>query len=334
MPRRCGCNVDLDLPGGVDARVVLLDLNGFNEQLSGPIIDLIALINSRRPSTIFSIESESGVKLTNDFTTLFQRVHNFSPTITQLPSGPSLTTNIPTSPLSTSFLTSLPSVTSTNSTDPNTRRLHHQVAVGGTFDHLHIGHKLLLTATILLADPSQPRKITIGITGDALLVNKKHASALESWSVRQQRCADFVETILCFHPNPSVIRSVEERNDEDVPNGKVVAVTYTPSKGSGQTAEGDESSITINYTQIQDPFGPTITDENITALVVTAETRAGGKAVNDKREEKGWAELEVFEVGVLESGSGDGEVKEGFEGKIGSTEIRRRIVELQQQTEK
>jgi phosphopantetheine adenylyltransferase len=323
-------HIDLDLPGGIDARVVLIDSKGPNAQLSGPVVDLSTLIKSRQPSTIFSTEAETGIKLTKDFTILYHSIHNSSPEITQLPSGPSLTTNIPTSPLSTSFLTSLPSTT-TATTDPSpTRKPHHQVAVGGTFDHLHIGHKLLLTATILLADPSQPRKITIGITGDALLVNKKHASALESWSVRQQRCAEFVESILCFHPNPPVIRSVEERNDGDVPNGKVVAVTYTPANDTDRTSDGHAPPITINYTQIQDPFGPTITDENITALVVTAETRAGGKAVNDRRKEKGWAELEVFEVGVLDSGAGDGEVKEGFEGKIGSTEIRRRIVEAQE----
>ena len=55
--------------------------------------------------------------------------------------------------------------------------------------------------------------------------------------------------------------------------------------------------------------------------------------MNDKRAEKGWAELEVFEVDVLDAEPGDGEEEEGqaaketFESKISSTELRRRIAE-------
>ena len=97
-----------------------------------------------------------------------------------------------------------------------------------------------------------------------------------------------------------------------------------------------ESSVVINYTLITDPFGPTITDPDISAIVVSAETRGGGKAVNDKRKEKGWKELEVFEVGVLDATpsqdeEADEKVKDGFADKISSTEIRRRIVEMEKQ---
>ena len=189
---------------------------------------------------------------------------------------------------------------------------------------------LLLTATILLAEPSspasstnkKPRHITIGITGDELLVNKKYGSVVESWSTRQERTAEFVESILVFHKDSDSIKKTEHIN-EPGPNGKVVRVSY-----------GDD--ISINYTEIKDPFGPTITDESITALVISGETRAGGKAVNDKRKEKGWKELEVFEVDVLDAGVGldeseisDKQEKQSFESKISSTEIRRRLHEAQ-----
>ena len=93
------------------------------------------------------------------------------------------------------------------------------------------------------------------------------------------------------------------------------------------------SSITINYVQILDPYGPTITDENISALVLSHETRSGGKAINEKRLEKGWRPLEVFEIDVLDvSRSGDDQkdsdtATAAFESKISSTEIRRRIHE-------
>lgn len=67
--------------------------------------------------------------------------------------------------------------------------------------------------------------------------------------------------------------------------------------------------------------------------MVSAETRKGGAAVNEKRREKGWKELEVWEVGILDAEPGDGEgqavreVTEGFEGKVSSTDIRRRLAE-------
>ena len=236
----------------------------------------------------------------------------------RLPSGPAISTSSSTSKPSESVI------------DDRPLQSHTSVAVGGTFDHLHIGHKLLLTGTILAAEPSStgsPRLITVGITGDELLVNKKYGNVVESWDSRQQRTAEFVESILTFHHDVPSIRSVQQIN-EPGPNGRVVRVTYSTTTTTSPTDE-----ITINYTKISDPFGPTITDENISALVISAETRAGGNAVNDKRGEKGWKALEVFEVDVLDAGAGDGdetgvkEVKKGFDSKISSTEIRRRFAE-------
>jgi hypothetical protein len=66
--------------------------------------------------------------------------------------------------------------------------IHTTVVVGGTFDHLHAGHKLLLTATALLLQPSTPsmeveRRLIIGIIGDQLLKNK-YAKYLQSWKQR------------------------------------------------------------------------------------------------------------------------------------------------------
>lgn len=203
------------------------------------------------------------------------------------------------------------------------KKHHRKVAVGGTFDHLHIGHKLLLTMTVFIAQPgSEDREITVGITGDELLVKKKHASVLESWDIRQQRSADFVESILIVRSDAKSVRTTEHI-DQPGPNGKVVKVTYNT---------GDTGKVTINYVRISDPFGPTITDESITALVISAETRAGGEAVNDKRTEQGWAPLEVFEVDVLDPASINGGDRPtstnnvtDFATKISSTEIRRRL---------
>ena len=161
--------------------------------------------------------------------------------------------------------------------------------------------------------------ITIGITGDELLVNKKYAEVLESWEERWQGVWDFLQSIVDFTPPGSGDIKVE-RVSNPGPNGKYVVVTISP-------------ALDFRFVQISDPFGPTITDKDITALVVSKETRSGGKAVNDERQKKGWPLLDVFEVDVLdltdESSAPEGGVSsESFEAKISSTEIRRRRMNL------
>ncbi|KIX07548.1 uncharacterized protein Z518_02201 [Rhinocladiella mackenziei CBS 650.93] len=310
-------NVELDFPSGLDVRIFMLEarLGELPETmvgkqiLSGPIVDLQTFVLSSRPyETLYSVEGETGEASLKSLVTAWQSTSKSAPPVQRLPSGPAIT-HSEGSPVFSS--------------EDGPITTHKSVAVGGTFDHLHIGHKLLLTATVLASEPADlafptktPRLITVGITGDALLVNKKYGTVVESWSDRQQRTAEFIESILVFHPNvPSITNT--EYIDKAGPNGKVVRVTY-----------GDE--ISINYTQISDPFGPTITDEEISALVISMETRAGGKAVNDKRKGKGWKELEIFEVGVLDgedTSDGPKKEKQNFESKISSTEMRKRLQE-------
>lgn len=58
--------------------------------------------------------------------------------------------------------------------------LHYrQVAVGGTFDRLHAGHRLLLAAAALLASDF----VYVGITSDALLANKEAKQLLQRYEV-------------------------------------------------------------------------------------------------------------------------------------------------------
>ena len=319
--------VELDFPGGVDVRIFMLEAireapeTSVNYAFSGPLIDMATLVASRARiyDPIFSIESEEGEHILQAFLKLHSVLPNPSPpNVRRMIGGTSITTS------------SQKSDARQAATEPlQPPPPHHSVIVGGTFDHLHIGHKLLLTATALVLSPSPSpisnRLITIGITGDELLVNKKFAPEVESWDVRQQKTADFFESILAF-PTASSSSRRSETISEPGPNGHVVRVTFL-SVASGSTT-------TINYTRISDPYGPTIVDEKISALVISQETRAGGKAVNDRRREKGWAELEVFEVDVLdasprlEDDDVGGPRKETFESKISSTEIRRRLAEM------
>jgi phosphopantetheine adenylyltransferase len=175
---------------------------------------------------------------------------------------------------------------------------------------------------LFAVDPStterEERTVTIGITAEDLLKNKKYAEFLEDWHDRYTSVHRFLHGILSFNPtieHPEQISEIKKPG----PNGHAVLARYP-------------SGLLIKYVEIWDPFGPTITDEKIDTLVISAETRSGGNAVNQKRKEQGWSELEVLEVDVLdaeEAEDGDDKiaqaegVQESFENKLSSTEIRR-----------
>lgn len=60
-------------------------------------------------------------------------------------------------------------------------------AVGGTFDKLHGGHKVLLSLAALLPKS----KLYIGLIDDSLLVKKKHAEAVQSYKTRESNIRKF-----------------------------------------------------------------------------------------------------------------------------------------------
>ncbi|KZT09636.1 Nucleotidylyl transferase [Laetiporus sulphureus 93-53] len=73
--------------------------------------------------------------------------------------------------------------------DPNLPSLFPVVALGGTFDHLHAGHKILLSMAAWIAS----EKLIVGITDDVLLKNKVNKEVLEKLPVRTARTRAFLE---------------------------------------------------------------------------------------------------------------------------------------------
>jgi len=73
--------------------------------------------------------------------------------------------------------------------NPSLPSLFPVVALGGTFDHLHAGHKILLSMGAWVAS----EKLIVGITDDALLKNKAHKEVLEKLPVRMERVRAFLE---------------------------------------------------------------------------------------------------------------------------------------------
>ncbi|KAI5826059.1 regulator of mushroom formation [Schizophyllum commune Tattone D] len=84
------------------------------------------------------------------------------------------------------------------------------VALGGTFDHLHAGHKILLSMAIWIAR----EKLIVGLTDDALLVRKRYAEVLESLFVRETRLRAFLMLV-----NPALTYDIVPINDVYGPTG-------------------------------------------------------------------------------------------------------------------
>lgn len=77
-------------------------------------------------------------------------------------------------------------------------------AVGGTFDHLHDGHRILLTISAFLTKDSQ----IIGITGPELLKNKSYAEFMEDFNKRKTNVENFLHFV-----KPNLRLNIHEIND-------------------------------------------------------------------------------------------------------------------------
>lgn len=128
-------------------------------------------------------------------------------------------------------------------------------ALGGTFDHFHIGHQQFLTAAAQLGQP-----LIIGITSDALIQHKKHATSLESY----------------------------------------------PERFASVTKFCTERGIPAQFVQLTDIYGPTLTQQNITHLVCTADTRMGAEKINIQRAALSLPSLSVHEVPLTLDQKGEG----------------------------
>ncbi|KAG5994108.1 hypothetical protein E4U54_003176 [Claviceps lovelessii] len=196
------------------------------------------------------------------------------------------------------------------------------VCLGGTFDHLHPGHKLFLHAAVLLlnvkqtgAEADHQCQLVIGISNDELLANKKHAEELQSWDARAHSVLNFLSTLL------------------STPNAESVQTEVVQAETKELRAVYRNNSILVRCVDFHDVYGPTVKEEAIEALVVSGETRSGGDLVNKKRRSQGWTILDIYEIDVLDAGPDAAcadqkeETVNNFAGKISSTEIRRQKAE-------
>lgn len=306
-------------PGSVDARVVLVDHDPARrlapdfvaaiEPNNTTVVDLPTFACAYHPwDTIFHANSEQGYRALSTFLKFAEGKQTILQSqLVVVEAG--LSMNLEEA--------GPPGIADESAATPG----YSVVCLGGTFDHLHPGHKLLLQAAVLLLkvpdkDSASSCKLVVGVTGDEMLKNKKHAELLQSWDERARSTLEFLTTLL------ELDRSGWKRRP-----GPLAPLKTEPGRIEATFRDG---KIVVELVEFQDVYGPTVTVREMDVLVFSGETRSGGKAVNDKRVEQGWKPLETFEVDVLDASElGDEENRtENFASKISSTAIRQQKAEL------
>ncbi|KAI3653436.1 hypothetical protein MP228_001383 [Amoeboaphelidium protococcarum] len=84
--------------------------------------------------------------------------------------------------------------------DHKNLRIRH-VALGGTFDHLHAGHYILLSMACWLSD----QQVTVGISDESMVANKKFKQVLQSLEQRIQSVKDYLVIIAPPHLSVRVL---------------------------------------------------------------------------------------------------------------------------------
>ncbi|KAL0477190.1 nucleotidyl transferase [Acrasis kona] len=164
----------------------------------------------------------------------------------------------------------------------NTYGKFKNVCMGGTFDHVHLGHYLCFSQIAMIFNGKG--SIIVGISDGDLLKDKTDKELLQSFDKRK---VNFEHCMIQIHPQ-----------------------ILLPSKKH-------KTEYTFDIMQLFEPYGPTVTYEDIEALVVSEETEKGGHSVNKKRVEKGMKEVELFVAPVIRP--------RGSNCKLSSSQIRQEL---------
>ncbi len=156
-------------------------------------------------------------------------------------------------------------------------KMYDFVCLGGTFDRIHKGHKILLTESAIRCD----KKLTVGVTDESMIKSKKLNELIEPTVVRIRAVEEFLVDIRGRYKENHVV-------------------------------------------PISDPFGPAITDESLQCIVGSDETKRGCTKINEIRKEKGFPELDIRLIKLVEDSCR--EVKTLEETKVSSSNRRLRML--------
>jgi cytidyltransferase-like protein len=118
-----------------------------------------------------------------------------------------------------------------------------KIALGGTFDRMHNGHRKLLTVAAAVAS----EVIIIGITSSLMLASKKNASQIEPIETRCQNVQNFLDLII------------------------------------GKTSLPLTTKVKVEIVVIDDPWGPAIVRPDLDGIVASSETIKGVRMINEQR---------------------------------------------------
>lgn len=136
------------------------------------------------------------------------------------------------------------------------------VAVGGTFDRLHAGHRLLLAATALVTT----ERIFVGVTSDKLLVSKKNKELLEPYDFREAAAVEYMRRV-----NPNVTVTSGPLIDPKIPPIAATQAGFDAIVVSEETINGAEE---INYVRKSLGYKPLVV---VVVGLISGATGEGGK---------------------------------------------------------
>jgi phosphopantetheine adenylyltransferase len=172
------------------------------------------------------------------------------------------------------FLIQIPDYKSNSSTIPeNTYNIfyfdsittnipfYNKIALGGSFDHLHNGHRKLLT----YASTYCVNTLVIGIMADSMLHKKTHADLISSYRCRKESVMEFI-TMVSNRYCTFLETCVNEHKQIYLENNIISTQSHTLLP---------IDNLTVDIHELYDPFGPAVSDPNIEALAVSSETIKG-----------------------------------------------------------
>lgn len=113
-------------------------------------------------------------------------------------------------------------------------------AVGGTFDHIHDGHKILLTIAAFLTS----KKLIVGLTDEELLIHKEFKECMEPFAKREDNVLDFLHLL-----KPQLLVDIIPLHDVCGPTGTVPEIECLIV--SRETVKGGEI---VNKTRMERGF--------------------------------------------------------------------------------
>lgn len=127
---------------------------------------------------------------------------------------------------------------------------YQHVVLGGTFDRLHAGHKILLSKSTWLASLS----VTIGLTIDSVLQRKELGSLIEPYHVRDESLRAFLTDI-----DPSLQYHIEPLKDQFGPSTEVrqleaIVVSAETIDGGAAVNEERKRKVSILFLSLYWPM--------------------------------------------------------------------------------